>query len=135
MKIFRIALQTQMLPTTPGNQPEQNLAAQIPNFQQAIPILQNFSDIVNKANQLYEMAANLGNDLGMTGLADQVIQLIQGAITNNPDFQNLITMQAIGSIDELFKSGFIALKITEMNKRLQAAQQVQASMEKANQSQ
>lgn len=127
MKIIKLS-QQQMIPPTPGGAINQNIGPMVINLQKALPILNNLKPMIDKANQLHEIAADLGNELGMPGLADQVLKIVQQAMTNNPDFANLVQIGIVGAVDQLFQSGFLDLKITKITEQLQEAQQAQAQM-------
>lgn len=131
MKIIRLT--QQMIVPTPGGTQQQNIGPMIINLQKALPTLNNLKPIIDKANQIHELAADLGNDIGMPGLADQVLGAVQQGIANNTDFANLIQIGLIGSVNQLFESGFLDLKITKITEQLQEAQQAQAGMTQAQQ--
>lgn len=127
MKIFRIAA-PQMMPPAPGAPTTESLAIQIQNFQNALPLLQKFTEVANQATQASELANQVGETLGVTGLGNQIMNEMKTAIGNSNDFKSLVQINALGSVDELFNSGNMSTRITKMTQQLQDAQQSQAQL-------
>ena len=127
MKIFRIA-QGQMIPANPGAPAAENINIQVTNLNQALPILNKMRGVIETANNIHAQAADLGNELGEPGLADQVLKSIQAVIMQNPEFASLVQIGAVGSVQELFNTGVLDQKITFMTHQLQEAQQSQGEM-------
>lgn len=127
MKIFKIA-QGQMIPTNPGAPASENINIQVTNLNMALPILSKMRGVIEMANNIHAQAADLGNELGEPGLADQVLKSIQSVIMQNPEFASLVQIGTVGSVQELFNTGVLDQKITFTTHQLQEAQRSQGEM-------
>ena len=117
-----------MATSFPGGTSSENIQVQIQNYNNALPILDKLQNTMELASNIIAQISRLGNELGDNDIGNKVSSMIHETISKNPEFESLVQIGVVSSVEELLSPGVINTKINFVNQKVQEAQQFQSEL-------
>ena len=117
-----------MATSFPGGTSSENIQIQIQNYNNALPILDKLQNTTELASNIIAQISRLGNELGDNDIGNKVSSMIHESISKNPEFESLVQIGVVSSVEELLNPGVINTKINFINQKIQEAQRFQSEL-------